>query len=161
MVCFRRGGSKYCESPGLSTVLRKTISYFSCATATTILGRLKGFSKGFLTWFRSFQTSVEWYALTSDGWRSDAKQHYCTVTMHFFVPGTWTLVALVLSTGLCGGKDHQIAQFLLGVLGQYELVLANMVCVTTDNANAEIAGARLAGMFRVACGCHLLNLSII
>jgi hypothetical protein len=131
---------------------------FPVPSAPTILGRLKGFSMGFLAWFRTFQTSVEWYALTSDGWRSDAKQHYRTVTMHFFAPGTWSLVALVLSTGLC--KDRQIADFLLGVLGKFELVLANLVCVTTDNANAEIAGARLAGMFRVACGCHLLNLSM-
>jgi hypothetical protein len=101
-----------------------------------------------------------WYALTTDGWRSDAKQHYRTVTMHFFVPGTWMLVVVVLETSVCGGKEVDIAVFLQRVVRAYELVLPKMVAVTTDNANAEIAGVRAAGFYRIACGCHLLALSM-
>jgi hypothetical protein len=45
-------------------------------------------------------------------------------------------------------------------MAKFKLVSSRIVAVTTDNAYAEVAGVRLAELFRVACGCHLLNLSM-
>ncbi len=113
-----------------------------------------------MEWFAEFQMTIPWFGMTTDGWSCDAKQHYRTVTLHFFVPGTWELVAVVLQTALCGGCDSDSSSFLFDVMAKYKLVTAKIVAVTTDNANAEVAGVRLAELFRVACGCHLLNLSM-
>ena len=113
-----------------------------------------------MKWFTLFQEQIEWFGATTDGWSSDAKDHYRTFTLHFFIPGSWRLVGLVLETAVTGGKDHEISAFLLGVIAKYKLLVTRIVAITTDNANAEVAGVRLADLHRVACGCHLLNLSM-
>ncbi len=40
------------------------------------------------------------------------------------------------------------------------MVASKLVAVTSDNANAEVAGLRLTDIFRIPCGCHLLNLTM-
>ncbi len=145
---------------GFQAFMEKRFPQFEIPSAPTITARLKEFSAEFVEWFSEYQKTIPWFGMTTDGWSSDAKQHYRTIALHFFVPGTWKLVAVVLRTGLCGGHDSDIASFLLDVMAKYKLVTSKVVGVTTDNANAEVAGVRLAELFRVACGCHLLNLSM-
>jgi hypothetical protein len=145
---------------GFQGFLDKRFPFFPGVTPPTITARLKAFTEGFVKWFIAFQEKVEWFGVTTDGWSSDAKEHYRTFTLHFFIPGSWQLVGMVLDTAICGGKDEQIAEFLLGVIGKYRLLVSRIVAVTTDNANAEVAGVRLADLHRVACGCHVLNLTM-
>jgi hypothetical protein len=145
---------------GFQAFMEKRFPQFPGVSAPTIVARLKVFSESFVKWFVGFQESVEWFGATTDGWSSDAKDHYRTFTLHFFIPGTWRLVGLALETGVCGGKDHQIRDFLHGVIAKYKLMVNRIVAITTDNANAEVAGVRLADLQRVPCGCHLLNLSM-
>ncbi len=146
--------------PGFVAFMANRFPSFPDVTPPTITARLKAFSDGFVKWFTTYQENIEWFGATTDGWSSDAKQHYRTFTLHFFIPGTWTPVGLILDTALCGGSDDSIKEFLLGVIAKYKLLAAKIVAITTDNANAEIAGVRLADLHRVACGCHLLNLSM-
>ncbi len=145
---------------GFRAFMEKRFPSFPGVTPPTIAARLKVFSEGFVKWFAGFQEQVDWFGATTDGWSSDAKEHYRTFTLHFFIPGTWKLVGLVLETAICGGKDQQIAEFLLSVIAKYQLSVNKIVAVTTDNANAEVAGVRLADLHRVACGCHVLNLTM-
>jgi hypothetical protein len=145
---------------GFQAFMEKRHPSFPGVSPPTITARLKAFTEGFAKWFIEFQEQVEWFGVTTDGWSSDAKEHYRTFTLHFFIPGSWQLVGMVLDTAICGGKDEQIAEFLLGVIGKYRLLVSRIVAVTTDNANAEVAGVRLADLQRVACGCHVLNLTM-
>ncbi len=146
--------------PGFIAFMAKRFPAFPGVSPATISARLKAFSEKFVEWFMAFQDTIEWFGATTDGWSSDAKQHYRTFTLHFFIPNTWTLVGLNLETALCGGSDDSIKEFLLGVIAKYKLLVKKIVAITTDNANAEVAGVRLADLHRVACGCHLLNLSM-
>jgi hypothetical protein len=145
---------------GFNAFMEKRFPCFPGVSPPTITARLKAFTEGFVKWFVVFQEQVDWFGATTDGWSSDAKEHYRTFTLHFFIPGTWQLVGIVLDTAICGGKDEQIAEFLLGVIGKYKLLVSRIVAVTTDNANAEVAAVRLADLTRVACGCHVLNLTM-
>lgn len=65
-----------------------------------------------------------------------------------------------MKTDVCGGKDHEIADFVLETTREYKLVASKLVAITSDNANAEVAGLRLTDIFRIPCGCHLLNLTM-
>jgi hypothetical protein len=76
------------------------------------------------------------------------------------IPNTWKMAALVLRTAECGGKDHEIADFVLDVVREYKMLTDKIVAVTSDNASAEVAGLALTGLFRIPCGCHLLNLTM-
>ncbi len=133
---------------------------FPGVSPPTIFERMKEYAYGFVQWFVEYQRHVDWVAFTTDGWSDDAHHHYRTLTVHFLIPGTWKMVALVLRTEECGGKDHEIADFILDVVREYKMLTSKIVAVTTDNASAEIAGLELTGFFRIPCGCHLLNLTM-
>jgi hypothetical protein len=138
------------EKPGFKEYMLKYQPSYPGTHHSTVLARFLEFSEGFVVWFWEFQKSVDWWAATTDGLR--------TFTYHCFVPNTWKLVSFCLWTGPCGGTDDDIAEFLLGVIERYELPVARNVAVTTDTANAEKAGVRLAGLFRNDCGDHVLYL---
>ncbi len=133
---------------------------FPGVSPPTIFERMKEYAAGFVQWFIEFQQHVDWFASTTDGWTDDAQHHYRTLTVHFMIPKTWTMVSLVLRTEECGGMDHEIADFILDVVREYKMLTSKMVAVTTDNASAEIEGLDLTGFFRIPCGCHLLNLTM-
>ncbi len=146
--------------PGFRAAFSHLIPEFPGVTPPTVFARFEEYAGGFVEWFEEFQQSVDWFALTTDGWSDDANHHYRTVTSHFMIPKTWTLVALVLKTAVCGGNDHEIADFVLSAVREYKMLSRKIVAVTSDNANAEVAGLRLTGIFRIPCGCHLLNLTM-
>lgn len=146
--------------PGFQAFMDKWLPNFTTPSAPTVSGRVLEFAGNLRGWFTQYHEKIQWLALTTDGWSSDSQQHYRTITAHFFVPGTCDLTSVVLDTALCGGRDSDIAAFLVSVLHSYNLRAGKIVAITTDNANAEVAGVRLADLFRVPCGCHLLNLSM-
>ena len=133
---------------------------FPGVSPPTIFERLKEYAAGFVRWFIEFQKRVDWFAFTTDGWTDDAHHHYRTLTAHFMIPGTWKMVACMLRTAVCGGQDHEIADFVLDVMKEYQMKEEKVVAVTSDNASAELAGLELTGLFRIPCGCHLLNLTL-
>jgi hypothetical protein len=119
------------------------------------------FSDASIAWFIELFKTIPHLALTTDGWTSDAKGRYCTVTASFFIPNTWTLVCITLGTGICGGKHQEIAEFITQLLLRYQLNVSQVVAVTTDNCKSEIAGVTLVEIFCVACVCHWLNLCMM
>ncbi len=146
--------------PGFRAFMESLVGEFPQTTSPTIFARLKEFHGGFLDWWVEFQKQLQWIALTTDGWTDDSEKHYRTITCHFFVPNTCDLVALVLRTGICGGKDYDIADFILETMRAFKIQSERVSAITTDSANAEQAGVRLAGLERLTCSCHLLNLTL-
>ncbi len=146
--------------PGFRAAFEHLVQEWPGVTPPTIFARFQEFAAGFVEWFQELQESIDWLALTTDGWSADSNDHYRTVTAHFLIPKTWELAAIVLKTDVCGGKDHEIADFVLEATRDYKLVASKLVAVTSDNANAEVAGLRLTDIFRIPCGCHLLNLTM-
>jgi hypothetical protein len=95
-----------------------------------------------------------------DGWTSDSGRKYRDFTLRFFIPGTWDLASVVLKVAACGGRGEDIANFLKTVMIDYGLTAGKVVAVTIDMASAEVAGTKLAGLERLNCVNHLLNLSM-
>jgi hypothetical protein len=148
------------NKPGFRAFFESVVPEFPHTTSPTVFARVKEFHTGFVDWWLEFQASLEWQALTTDGWTDDSQKHYRTLTAHFFVPGTVDLVSLVLRTGLCGGMDHDIADFILETMREFKIDNKRVSAITSDNANGEQAGIRLVGLLRGSCGCHLLNLTL-
>lgn len=146
--------------PGFQAAFGHLQPEFPGVMPPTIFARFSEYAAGFVEWFQGFQKDIDWCALTTDGWSDDANHHYCIATAHFMVPKTWELVAVVLKTDVCGGSDYEIADFVLAAVREYKMLAEKIVAVTSDNANAEVAGLRLTGIFRIPCGCHLLNLTM-
>jgi len=149
------------EGEGWKAFCAKRFPEFPGVTDETISARMLEFNDASVQWFTSLLKTVSHVSVTTDGWTSDAKERYRTVTLSFFIPGTWILVCITLGTGICGGKHKQIAEFLMSALLCHQLAVSRVVAVTTNNCKAEIAGVTLAEMFRIACVCHWLNLCMM
>jgi hypothetical protein len=101
---------------------------------------------------------IPYYAATSDGWTSDAGDKYRDFTLHFFLPDTWELMSIVLRVARCGGKAPEIAEFLKETVDMFKLLETKLVSITTDTATVELAATALAGLTRLDCVNHILEL---
>lgn len=145
---------------GFKEFMRRRFPSYPVCVPPTISSRLDEFAHGVTAWAASFLLDCEYAALTTDGWKSDANEHYRTVTAHVFHrTQSWEIEGLILDTGLCGGKGPEIGAFLIRILSSGHLPKDKIICVTTDTAKAEKAGTRLAGLYRNDCGDHILALN--
>jgi hypothetical protein len=149
------------EKPGFKDFCRSRFPEFPPPSEKTISAYIPRGVQGFVAWVKANSVMVfSHFSLTTDGWTSDAKEHYRTVTLHFFKPNSSEMRALTLATRLCGGDAEAVAIFIKDALLRFGLGVNQCVGVTTDNANAEIRGVNLAGLSRIPCICHLLDLSM-
>ena len=104
---------------------------------------------------------LQWYAVTCDGWSSRANHSYISVTLHY-INNEWELKCFLLEAGEMVEQHTAInlANYLEEVLARWNLPVAHISAVVTDNAsNITAAIARLEWQ-RLGCFSHTLQLSV-
>ena len=98
-------------------------------------------------------------ALTTDMWTSVASDPYMTVTAHF-ITDSWVLQSCVLMTRATTDRHtgENIASHLNDV--KQEFGICEVSALVTDNATNMVAAASEAGMPRVPCFSHTLQLAV-
>jgi hypothetical protein len=160
MVALDGVPAEFVAHTGFSAFMQHHFPRYPLATPPTIRGRVEELAIGMRDWISSYMPKVPYVALTTDGWQSEATDHYRTVTAHFFDGDSWNMRVLVLVTDICGGKAFDIASFIDRAVAESKLTVQQVVCITTDTANAEKAGAREAELCRINCMCHVLHLTM-
>ncbi|KAF3859394.1 hypothetical protein F7725_021793, partial [Dissostichus mawsoni] len=110
------------------------------------------------SWYDEEKSKLILCSMTSDGWTSVATDHFLTFTAHFIVD--WKLLSRVLRT-----KAVFVPQTGENVAVEIEDCLADfglkdkVSMITVDNAaNMEVA-AEKAGIMKLGCFAHTLNLA--
>jgi hypothetical protein len=100
-------------------------------------------------------------SLTMDGWTSRAGRHYMGYTAHYLTED-FELRSLVLGVKLSRGSQtaERIRDGLLGVLQEFEIPLFKVSAVVTDGGGNMVKAVKLAGLQRVGCAAHRLQLAI-
>ena len=148
------------DGVGFSAWLSKYLPLYPVPTHATIAARIDDIGGGFVAFLKKTVAFAPAYALTTDGWTSDAGHFYRCMTVHFFRPGSWQLYSFVLALGLCGRTADESAAFLVAVLARFNLDARKCIAVTSDGCAVELAAIRLGQFIRVSCVCHWLNLCL-
>ena len=73
------------EGEGWKAFCAKRFPEFPGVTDETISARMLEFNDASVQWFTSLLKTVSHVSVTTDGWTSDAKERYRTVTLSFFI----------------------------------------------------------------------------
>ncbi len=148
------------DGEGFRAWLNKYLPQYPVPAHVTIAAKIEEIGGGFVAFLKQTVALVPSYALTTDGWTSDAGHFYRCLTTHFFRPESLRLYSFVLALGLCGRTADDSAAFLVSALGRFNLDAKKCVAVTSDGCAVEVAALRLGQFTRVSCICHWLNLSL-
>ena len=102
-----------------------------------------------------------YFAGTCDFWTSPASIPYLTFTVHF-VDKAWNLQSFSLSTSPLY-EDHtgrNIADALLDILANWELLPENLIATTTDNGANIVNAFKILKWIRLSCFGHNLDLAV-
>ena len=104
---------------------------------------------------------LEWYAVTTDGWSSQANNSYVSITLHY-INNEWDMKCFLLETGEIV-EEHtaiNLANYLEEGLARWNLSIAQISVIVTDNASNITAAIYQLGCQRFGCFSHTLRLSV-
>jgi len=104
---------------------------------------------------------LQWYAVTCDGWSSRANHSYISVTLHY-INNEWELKCFLLEAGEMVEQHTAInlANYLEEVLARWNLPVAHISAVVTDNASNITAAIARLELQCLGCFSHTLQLSV-
>ncbi len=143
------------DGVGFSAWLSKYLPQYPMPAHITIAAKIDEIGGGFVAFLKKTVALAPAYALTTDGWTSDAGHFYCCQTIHFFRPESLRLYSFVLALGLCGRTADESAAFLVSVLARFSLMLEN-----ASLSRRTAVRCKLLQSDCVSCVCHWLNLCV-
>jgi len=144
---------------GFNAFLERVYPKFPGVSETTVGVRVRELGEDFKAWFKELLRSVGFYAITTDGWTSDAKDGYRCVTLHLLTEEK-DYASFLLASRPCGRDADAVSALLTEVLDEFDLDRAKCVACVTDSCATEIAALNIAGITRVSCVNHWVNLPL-
>lgn len=96
---------------------------------------------------------LEWYAVTTDGWSSQANHSYVSITLHY-INNEWNIKCCLLETG------ETVEEHTVEGLACWNLSVTQISAMVTDNASNITAAINKLGCLRLGCFSHTLQLSV-
>ena len=106
-------------------------------------------------------SGLQHFAITSDGWSSQANHSYVSLTVHY-INQQWETCYHLLETAesTTDNTAVNLATGLEEVLARWQLPLSKLSGATTDNARNITAALEILGWQQLGCFAHTLQLGV-